>query len=190
MEGVLGEIRSLVGRLAEMLRGMRLSPPAPTAAPPREPPAQAAAAAAAPRRSAPRPAETGRPPPALADQQRGMDMAEALATAVERLRARASSAPPLPEDPGEPPPPAAERPAPFPRAPLPADPAAPEPAPAPPRDEIPLPTPEPAGLAHSAADAEGVAARPGAKPPARPRHKHSQSLLGRIFNRRKQRRSG
>jgi hypothetical protein len=220
MEGLLGEIRALVKRLATMLGGLRSAAPAP--------------APAAPRRVE----EPRVRPGALAGQQRGMEMADALAAAVERLRERALSAPPLPEDPAEPEPP------PHPAGALPADPepepsvdaavipveeAAPSPPgaraprppavqeepprrrdaeaaaipeqaagpgaaeptrrpdlapqaqapPPPPPYEVPLPVPP-----EQAPDAVAPAA------PARPRHKHSQSLLRRLRNRRKERRGG
>ncbi len=204
MEGLLGEIRALVKRLATMLGGLRSAGEAAPRCGPRAPSLRSA-------RSLPR------VPGTIAGQQRGMEMAEALAAAVERLRARALSAPPLPEDPGEP---AAAEPhgprrcrrpggaaAAPPRAGAAASgrrggvawrPERPRPirpareatrkaylvvpqaqAPAPQR-ETPPPLPE-------------APRRP--SPPRRrrapsPRHKHSQSLLRRIRNRRKERRGG
>jgi predicted nucleic acid-binding Zn-ribbon protein len=221
MEGLLGEIRALVKRLAAVLGGLRSpEPPARPAVP--TPPA-------APRRAEER---SG----ASAGQQRGLEMAEALAAAVERLRERALSAPPLPEDPGGPPPPrvahteplpASPRTSPGARAPLPTDPGAPQVSPAarsplPPPVQPPPAQPNAAPLAADAEQPAATAAEPSRKPdllpqaqglapsyevplplpgqpapqrPAqdagkRPRHKHSQSLLRRIRNRRKERRGG
>ncbi len=86
MERVLGEIRAIVGRLGALLSSTRRAPePPPVAAP---------TVAAPPRASGVATAPIGQP--------RGAEMADALAAAVERLRARALSAPPLPEDPQEP----------------------------------------------------------------------------------------
>ncbi len=195
MEGLLGEIRALVGRLAAMLSGLRREAPAAPARPRED---------AAPREAGPLPP---RRPAALAGQQRGMEMAEALAAAVERLRARALSAPPLPEDPAEPRLPGAVAEAPT--APLPADPEAPRPAPGtgapeqeppaappsrrpplvpqaqePPPYEVPLPLPAP----RAAEPAAGMETSP-AHPAAQREHKHSRSLLRRLRDRRKERRS-
>jgi hypothetical protein len=214
MEGLLGEIRALVKRLATMLGGLRSAAPAP--------------APSAPRRAE----EPQVRPGAVAGQQRGMEMADALAAAVERLRERALSAPPLPEDPAEPSPPhrAGATPAdPEPQggaeaAAMPVDPAAPSPpgarAPRPPAvQEEPAPRldaeapavpeqpggPEPARRPDLAPQAQAPAppsevplpVPPQAPPdpaapaaPSRPRHKHSQSLLRRLRNRRKERRGG
>src|SRR6185437_9153210 len=154
MEGLLGEIRALVGRLAAMLGAMRRGPEAPPrepAMPPRDP------GPLAPRR-----------PAALAGQQRGMEMADALAAAVERLRARALSAPPLPEDPAEPPPPggAVEAPAAL----LPPDPSAPEPGAAPPAAGAPRAPHAPAEPASSAPSApvQEHEAPPAAEPTRQP----------------------
>ena len=256
MEGLLGEIRALVKRLAAMLGGLRGAGEAATPKPAPAPPA--AATPVAPASPAMPPATPSAPAAAgwrrdepvsrqgtVAGQQRGLEMADALAAAVERLRARALSAPPLPEDPGEPVPPRSVAPA----TPLPIDPEAPQPlsaarAPrppggpeeAPPAPERPdalrlrpaagpdgaataaagpgeRPTapagpasgPEPSGELPRAPQAQESAPSyeiplpaPGlqtpapaeATPAARPRHKHSQSLMRRIRNRRKERRGG
>src|SRR5258708_33425945 len=123
-------------------------------------------------------------------------MADGLAAAAEGLRARAQSAPLLPEAPGEA---AAESPwITTPRAPQPPASASAQPAggaaaasaPAPeapaaagapaPVTEPPLPAPE----------APVRVANPAPAPiPLKPRNKHSQSLIGRLRNRRKQRRA-
>jgi hypothetical protein len=122
-------------------------------------------------------------------------MADALAVAVERLRARAQTAPPLPEDPGE-----LEALRPATSAPVP-DPVAPIPPPAQSQAPIPPPAQPPAAPAGPAPDAPAPAAdtpaqvsaeaqlAPAPSVPAKPANKHSQSLIGRIRNRRKQRRA-
>jgi hypothetical protein len=177
MEGLLGEVKGIVTRLGSALTAPRREPP-----PPPPPPAP-------PRTLLPRP--TG--------DQRGLEMADALAAAVERLRARAELAP---EDArqlvtdliGSP----AERTTPA---------AAPEPTVVaePPTStqpeliseaapvsavvsaEVPVPVPvEPEVTSEAAAQQPEAPER---SAPVKPRYKHSQSLLRRISNRRKQRRT-
>jgi len=177
MEGLLGEIRALVARLGALLGGSRSRP---------EPPPEQT------------PMQPGVGPVSPSAPQRGLEMADALAAAVERLRSRAQTAPPLPEDPGEGlaataissgpiPDPSAPL---SPRAPLPPGQAsgalAAEPA---------LPAPDssaatPAAPAQAQEPVEAaVPARASTPVPAKPGNKHSESLIGRIRNRRKQRRT-
>jgi hypothetical protein len=126
-------------------------------------------------------------------------MAEALAAAVERLRARAETAPPEAAD--EQQPNATELAAEDAGAGLgpAADTAAGErlpepltaPGPAVPRAPLP-PATEPAETTAEAPEQEPepAAAEPAAAAPAPKPHKHTMSLLGRIRYRRKQRRDG
>jgi hypothetical protein len=226
MEGLLGEIRALISRLGAMLSSVRARP---------EPPPQQ-----------PMPSQQAQPPQPLrssetsqaaasAAGQRGLEMADALAAAVERLRARAQTAPPLPEDPGELEAlrPATPAPVPDPVAPIPPpaqseapiQPPAQSQAPIPPPAQPPVapltpagwqvepqarPVPDtgvgrapqpPATPAGPATDTPAPAAdtaaqapveaqiAPAPSVPAKPANKHSQSLIGRIRNRRKQRRA-
>jgi hypothetical protein len=175
MEGLLGEVKGIVARLGSALTAPRReTPPTPVA------PVQTAP----PRTLLPRP--TG--------DQRGLEMADALAAAVERLRARAELAP---EDArqlvtdliGSP----AERAAAAPEPIVPAE------TPVSAQPEVPPEVaPAPAALVADApspvapeAPAEAPAQQPEAPEqgvPAKPRYKHSQSLIRRIGNRRKQRR--
>jgi len=165
MEGVLGEVKGIVGRLAGAFASS--SPPvAPT-----PPPAMLATSLK------PAPPELGEP--------RGAEMAEALAAAVERLRARAENAPETSgtelaelapessEDPG----------AGLGRAPLPPHERSAPTASGPLAQVVTEPSERP-----GAAAAEPVS-EPGMKGPAGKPHKHSMSLIGRLRNRRKQRRS-
>ena len=187
MEGLLGEIRALISRLGSVIGALREKP-----APP--PPASAPNPLAAPLGAV----GAGTEPSAVA-RQRGEEMAEALAAAVERLRARALSAPPLPEDPGEH---VAEAPVP--------DPSAPPRAPLPPTVSSGAPEAEQPSVAVADTEQAKGAARPEnasepaaetpaaqavetvrepiAATPKRPANKHSQSLISRIRNRRKERR--
>jgi hypothetical protein len=215
MEGLLGEIRALISRLGAMLSSVRARPePQPQPVSPQQP------------QSLEPPRSTGTSQAAAsAAQQRGLEMADALAAAVERLRARAQTAPPLPEDPGELEAlrPATPAPVPDPVAPIPPPaqsqapippPAGPPVAPLPPvgpqaePQALPLPdggvgrAPQPPAIPagpppdapapaaetrdQASADAELATA---ASAPAKPANKHSQSLIGRIRNRRKQRRA-
>ncbi len=156
MEGLLGEVRAVVGRLGTVLASARRAP-RPPAAPPPPPPVSPAAR--------------------LAGEQRGAEMADALAAAVERLRERALSAPPLPEDPEEPGGPAGEQ-----------RPALPGRAP-----DARAPTPPPLVAAERPAEPAPAAQAPRDTAAGTPRgktHKHSESLIRRLRNRRKQRRSG
>lgn len=176
MEGLLGEIRALISRLGSVIGTLR-EKPAPPAAP------------------APQPlrAALGATEPSALARQRGEEMAEALAAAVERLRARASSAPPLPEDPGEH---VAAAPVPDPSAPVP--PRAPVPPPATGSEEAsgeepsataePLPQTREADRQESGEAAVETSPEPASQAPKRPSNKHSESLIGRIRKRRKERR--
>ncbi len=180
MEGVLGEVKGIVGRLAGAVRS------APAPAPFAQPVTLAPVA----------------PGVGAAEEPRGAEMAEALAAAVERLRARAESIPldspaesfaDAPEEPAEDPgaglgPAArsaaelepgavAEPDADGPRAPVPPVLERSEEAPQKPVEQAAEPAPE--------AAAAPVAPLPAAKP-----HKHTMTLLGRIRYRRKQRRDG
>jgi hypothetical protein len=208
MEGLLGEIRALIGRLGTVLSAVRRAP---------EPPPQTAP---------PAPIPADRTPSGLPDaaaQQRGLEMADALAAAVERLRARALSAPPLPpeqeQEPDEPvgtglaadareqgraprPPStesaAASEPAesetlneprasaadtevaPAPSVESPVSPSGPDAASAP---EAAAPLSETPVERSSQGDTQASA-----EPVVRSEHKHARSWLGRLRNRRKQRR--
>jgi chromosome segregation ATPase len=114
------------------------------------------------------------PSQALAHEPRGADMADALAAAVERLRARAEAAPPIP-------PQGAVQPA-GERAPTGSISAAPD-----------APAPAPSGVTEAPADVPAAAPTgstsvPASAPPT-PRHKHSLSWLARRGIARKQRRA-
>lgn len=155
MEGVLGEVKGIVGRLAGAVRSN--SRPAPAL--PRTPPVAA---------------------PTVSDkiltEERGTEMADALAAAVERLRARADVLPDGAE--GEQLPgvaePAADAGAGLGR-PLARTPEPPERA----RPEAPQEVPEPPVQASAEPEAQPAPMKP---------HKHTMTLLGRIRYRRKQRR--
>jgi hypothetical protein len=81
VEVIVGEMKQIVARLAEAISARAAAPP--PAPPPLAPSAPLA-----------RPAPQQQPPPSAIAQARGEEMAEALAAAVERLRARAEAAPP------------------------------------------------------------------------------------------------
>jgi hypothetical protein len=175
MEGLLGEVKGIVARLGTALTGPRREPP------PR-----------APAPVAPAPPMPVKSPPV--GDQRGLEMADALAAAVERLRARAELgpeaaglvselispgliAPSVAEasDSVEPSDTAAahdtgERPV-----------VAPSQAVEVPDTEIPGAVAEPA---------QDIPVTPQQSAPTKPTHKHTRSLIGRIRNRRKQRRAG
>ena len=102
MEGLVGDLKGIVTRLGSGLStAWRQAPPAPAPAPAPVASAALPTPAAVPGPSAPAsPAETPEAPESpespRAAQLRGEEMADALAAAVERLRARADAAPPLP----------------------------------------------------------------------------------------------
>lgn len=150
MEGLLGDVKGIVGRLGAALTATRREEP--TSMPmPASPPFPSSLP------SAPEP--PGQVERTVGVDQRGLEMADALAAAVERLRARAEGAPaPAPELLAEEPVCAAAE---VPRA---GSGQAPD---EPPAEEIEAVTP--------------VTSRGQS-------HKHSLSLIGRIRNRRKQRR--
>ena len=127
-----------------------------------------------------------RPRQAPAEQARGEEMAQALAAAVERLRARAEAAP-APSVPSAPP----ERPRAADASASLSDRARRERretrATGRRRGAAPRSTAEP-GAAAGRAPREETPARAPARAAGRPSHKHSLSLIGRLRNRRKQRR--
>jgi hypothetical protein len=196
MEGVLGEVKGIVGRLAAAVRSA--SPPAPAAAALAQPAPAAPAPEAAPA-SIPLPITLAPAAPSTAavGEQRGAEMAEALAAAVERLRARAESVPVEPPEPEglaasvvqpavEPPAEPLEE---SPAEPLEESPAEPlEESPAEPLEEASRDAPERSAREHAEPAEPAEPAAPAAAAPKV--HKHSMTLLGRIRYRRKQRRDG
>jgi hypothetical protein len=176
MEGLLGEVKGIVARLGAALTGPR-----------RESPTRAPAPVVP---VSPVPAK-----PAPVGDQRGLEMADALAAAVERLRARAELGPEAAQglvseliSPGHIVPSVAEA----------SDPAEPsdtdalhdageQPAVAP-SEAVEVPDAEiPGAVAEPAQDTPVTSQQ---SVPAKPTHKHTRSLIGRIRNRRKQRRAG
>jgi hypothetical protein len=189
VEAIVTEVRGALGRLGSAL-GARSVPgppaPAPAATPPpsvprppalmEEPLAEPVSPAA--RAVASMPTTYARAPFARAPQppgERGQEMADALAAAVERLRARAEHVPPLPVDPQAPPREAGARASTEP----PEDPQAPPPPP------IPEPVAPPAAPIATAPQPAEQARAAAAKASS---HKHSMSLIARLRKRRKERR--
>ncbi len=157
MELLLGEMKGILARVIAAFTVEERARSATTGAPGTGPEPQPAGHTQLERAPGEQPEVCQRPASAEPSAAQEPEMADALAAAVERLRARADAAP-------------LEA---APRAPLAPGTAAPGSA-------------APAAPAHGEQAAVG---EPRARPPAPAPHKHSLSLIGRLRNRRKQRRT-